>query len=164
MRFEGLRALAVLAVLAMLTLGMTGCETNSDPDDDSSNETNSVLTNLVGTLKTADLEGVWDLTLVGGTTALSAGLVIDSYGNVTGLSGPADVKGASGSFFVGTDGQSVNGAIRYEASVTNGVMASCNIYLQGAFQSINLVSGSQTYGWTTPVSSGYDTGTFSMSR
>jgi hypothetical protein len=161
LRIPGIMAMCF--IIAVLAAFMTGCETNTDQSDNSG-DTNNVSTNIVTSFTTADLEGIWDLMLVGKITAMTAGIVIDSHGNVTGLSGPANVTGVTGSFYVGTDGRVVNGAVRYQASVTNGVMANCNIYLQGKFNSAKSISGNQTYGWTTTIGSGYDTGTFTMSR
>lgn len=158
MRLPGLVVLNV-SLLAVVYF-TTGCEQSSDDSSDSTNTTSVVETNFV----TANLQGVWNMDIQGGVKDVAGAVVLDTHGNVTGLTGPTGASSAVGSFYVGSNGSDVNGSMKYSALASNGVSESHTIYFQGVFAGANKISGQDTHSWFPATSGGYDTGTFTLSK
>jgi len=157
-RVSGLAVLAVWLFAAAFLI--TGCEQTADDPAESTNTTSVVQTNFA----TANLQGVWNMDIQGGVKDVVGVVVIDTHGNVTGLTGPQGASAAMGSFSVGTDGVEVNGTMKYTDLTSNGISENHTMYFQGHFENMNKMSGQDTHSWLPASNGGYDTGTFTLSK
>lgn len=148
---------AGLSLAAFLT---TGCEQPAEDPSESTSTNSVVQTNFAK----ANLKGVWNMDIKGSIRNVSGVMVIDQYGNVTGLTGPTSASGVSGSFSLGSDAVSVNGSMKYSASGVNGQPESHTILFQGSFANASQITGEDTHSWTPATSNGYDKGTFTLSK
>lgn len=158
LRIYGSIVLAVFLVVAAAFI--TGCEQPASDPSESTNTTSVIQTNFVS----ANLQGVWNMDIKGSVRNVAGVMVIDQHGNVTGLTGPMSASGVMGSFSVGTDALSVNGSMKYSAAGSNGVPESHTILFQGQFVNMNQMAGEDTHSWIPATDSGYDKGTFTLSK
>lgn len=159
MRLRLLKLMVTVLGVAGLVVFMTGCETNANDPSPADTNVTVTATNFAG----ANLEGVWNMVVTGGVRSVVGAVVLDSHGNVTGLTGPTSASSIIGSYSV-TGGSTVNGTLKYNAMGTNGFSESHTIYMQGHFVSMSQITGSQTHSWTPAFDGGYDTGTFVLSK